>query len=162
MGIQEHFYRFYPAVCRQLTYMLGDAGLAEDIAQEAFIKLYQSPPNDQGATGGWLFRVAKNLALNLIRSEKSRLLREAKVQEGSWEISSEETVIRKEETNMVHRVLNSMLERDRTCLIMKFSGFSYDEIARATGVKKASVGTIIARAQARFRDRILEMKGSEF
>lgn len=90
------------------------------------------------------------------------MLRESKVREESWEFSSEESVIRKEDTNMVHRILNYMPERDRTCLIMKFSGFSYDEIARATGVRKASVGTVIARAQARFRDRMLEMKGSEF
>ncbi|MFZ5647675.1 MAG: RNA polymerase sigma factor SigX [Bacillota bacterium] len=162
LEIQENFYRFYPALCRQVTFILGDKGLAEDIAQEAFIKLCQSPPKDMRAVGGWLFQVAKNLALNLVRSEKSRLRRESRVySECCPEVSSEEIVIRKEEAEMVHRVLNSLCERDRTCLIMKFSGFSYDEIARATGVKKSSVGTVIARAQARFRDKILEIKGSD-
>lgn len=161
--IQENFYRFYPALCRQVTYILGDNGLAEDIAQEAFIKLYQSPPKDSRAVGGWLFQVAKNLALNLVRSDNNRLRRESRVyREGCPDVSSEEIVIRKEETEMVHRVLNSLGERDRTCLIMKFSGFSYEEIARATGVKKSSMGTVIARAQARFRDKILEIKGSDF
>ncbi|MFZ5652163.1 MAG: sigma factor [Bacillota bacterium] len=67
--VQENFYRFYPALCRQVTYILGDNGLAEDIAQEAFIRLYQSPPKDMRTVGGWLFQVAKNLALNLVRSE---------------------------------------------------------------------------------------------
>lgn len=160
--VQENFYSFYPALCRQVTYILGDNGLAEDIAQEAFIKLYQSPPKDMRTVGGWLFQVAKNLALNLVRSEKSRLQRESRVHgEGCPDVSSEEIVIRKEEAEMVHRVLSSLDERDRTCLIMKFSGFSYEEIARATGVKKSSVGTVIARAQARFRDKILEIKGSD-
>jgi len=162
LDIQEHFYRYYPAVCRQITYILGDSALAEDIAQEAFLKLYQSPPDNRKAVGGWLFRVAKNLAINLIRSEKSRSQRELKVQEDHYgEISSEETFIRKEETAMVHHVLNTLGERDRTCLIMKFSGFSYEEIASATGTNKVSVGTIIARAQAKFRDRVLELKGSD-
>lgn len=162
LDMQEHFCRYYPSVCRQITFILGDSGLAEDIAQEAFLKLYQSPPDNRSAVGGWLFRVAKNLAFNLIRSEKSRSQRELKVQEEHYgEISSEETVVRKEETAMVHQVLNTLGERDRTCLIMKFSGFSYEEIARATGAKKASVGTIIARAQAKFRERVLELKGSD-
>ncbi|MFZ5643478.1 MAG: RNA polymerase sigma factor SigX [Bacillota bacterium] len=162
MDIQDQFYRYYPALCRQVSFILGDSGLAEDVAQEAFIKLYQSPPENKNAIGGWLFRVAKNLAYNIIRSEKSRSLREQKVQEKDpGEISSEEIVIRKEEARMVHRVLNSLGERDRTCLIMKFSGFSYEEIARATGTKKASVGTVIARAQAKFRERVLELKGSD-
>jgi RNA polymerase sigma factor (sigma-70 family) len=162
LDIQEHFYRYYPAVCRQIAFILGDSGLAEDIAQEAFVKLYLTPPDNRSAVGGWLFRVAKNLAYNLVRSERSRTQRELKVQEEDrGEISSEETVIRKEETAMVHQVLNALGERDRTCLIMKFSGFSYEEIARATGTKKASVGTIIARAQAKFRDKVLELKGSD-
>lgn len=106
--------------------------------------------------------MARNLAYNLIRSEKSRTVREMKVQ--AWnrnEVSSEEIVIGKEEAEMVHKVLNSLDERDRTCLIMKFSGFSYDDIAKVAGVKKTSVGTIIARAQAKFRNRVLEMRGVE-
>ena len=149
-------------MCRQLTYILGDSGLAEDVAQETFIKLCQSPPRDPERVGGWLFRVAANLAYNHLRSEKSRLSRETRAQAAvSLEMTSEDIVIRKEEVEMVNRVLNNMGERDRTCLIMKFSGFSYDEIAQTIGVKKSSVGTLIARAQARFRDRILETKGSD-
>lgn len=149
-------------MCRQLTYILGDSGLAEDVAQETFIKLCQSPPSDPERVGGWLFRVAANLAYNHLRSEKSRLSREARTMAAvSVEMTSEDIVIRKEEVEMVNRVLNNMGERDRTCLIMKFSGFSYDEIAQTIGVKKSSVGTLIARAQARFRDRILETKGSD-
>ncbi|MCL6611702.1 MAG: RNA polymerase sigma factor SigX [Peptococcaceae bacterium] len=162
MNIRDLFHRFYPAVCRQLTCILGDSGLAEDVAQEAFIRLCQSPPSNPDRVRGWLFRVATNLAYNHLRSEKSRSRREFSVQSGcSAEASSEEIVIRREEAEMVHRVLKSLGERDRTCLIMKFSGFSYEEIAQAIGVRKASVGTVIARAQARFRDKILEMKGSD-
>ncbi|MFZ5634113.1 MAG: sigma factor [Bacillota bacterium] len=94
----EHFRRYYPAVCRHLTCILGDSGLAEDVAQETFIKLYQSPPDVPGKTGVWLFRVATNLAYNLIRSEKSRFLRESRVQEEvCTAVASEEIVIRKEE-----------------------------------------------------------------
>lgn len=162
MNMKDLFHRFYPALCRKMTYMLGDSSLAEDVAQEAFLRLHLAPPNDPERAGGWLFRVAGNLAVNHLRSEKSRLRREARVgADQPGEMTSEEIVIRKEEAEMVHQVLNSLGERDRTCLIMKFSGFSYDEIARAIGVKKSSVGTIIARAQARFRESILEMKGSE-
>lgn len=160
--MQEYFRRYYPAVCRHLTCILGDSALAEDIAQEAFIKLYRTPPNESEKTGAWLFRVATNLAYNYLRSEKSRILRESRVQSKiSAEVTSEEIVLRREEAEMVHLALNKLGERDRTCLIMKFSGFSYDEIARVVNVKKSSVGTIIARAQARFRNVILEIEGSE-
>ena len=160
--MKEYFLRYYPAVCRQLTGILGDAGLAEDVAQEAFIKLYTSPPRDPGKVGGWLFRVATNLAYTLMRREKSRGLKESSAEdEVCEERTAEEIVIRKEEVEMVNRILDSLGERDRTCLIMKYSGFSYDDIAQAIGVKKTSVGTLIARAQSRFRERVLEMKGRD-
>ena len=44
---------------------------------------------------------------------------------------------------------------------MKHSGFSYDEIAEAIGVKKTSVGTIVVRAQAKFKKIYLEQKGCD-
>jgi RNA polymerase sigma factor (sigma-70 family) len=63
----------------------------------------------------------------------------------------EELAIRSEERVNVHQVLESLSERDRTCLIMRFSGFSYQEIAEVIGVNKSSVGTILLRAIKRFR-----------
>jgi DNA-directed RNA polymerase specialized sigma24 family protein len=40
-----------------------------------------------------------------------------------------------------------MSKRDMMCLILKHSGYSYEEIAISLGIKKTSVGTTIARAQ---------------
>jgi DNA-directed RNA polymerase specialized sigma24 family protein len=43
-GFRELFDSYYPVICRQLTCLLGSRAAAEDVAQETFIKLYQSPP----------------------------------------------------------------------------------------------------------------------
>jgi RNA polymerase sigma factor (sigma-70 family) len=106
--------------------------------------------------------VATNLAYNYLRSEKSRLRREEHTgAHGCTVVSSEETALQNEETNTVRRTLQALPERDRLCLLMKHSGFSYDEIAAAIGVKKTSVGTTIARAQAKFKRVYLEQKGCD-
>ncbi len=159
---QETYNRYYSAVCRQLTYMLGSHAVAEEITQEAFLKLYCTPPRQYQNIGGWLSRVAINLAYNYLRSEKSRLRREEKTEHYKLTaISSEEAALQNEETSLVRITLQSLPERDRLCLLMKHSGFSYDEIAEAIGTKKTSVGTIIARAQAKFKRVYLEQKGSD-
>ncbi len=159
---QETYNHYYPALCRQLTYMLGSRAVAEEITQEAFLKLYCTPPRQYQNIGGWLSRVAVNLAYNYLRSEKSRLRREEKTErQGVKAISSEDAALQNEETNLVRITLQTLPKRDRLCLLMKHSGFSYDEIAEAIGVKKTSVGTIIARAQAKFKRVYLEQKGCD-
>jgi RNA polymerase sigma factor (sigma-70 family) len=127
---QETYNLYYPALCRQLTYMLGSRAVAEEITQEAFLKLYCTPPRQYQNIGGWLSRVAVNLAYNYLRSEKSRLRREEKIErQGFKTISSEDAVLQNEETNLVRSTLQTLPKRDRLCLLMKHSGFSYDEIA---------------------------------
>ena len=158
---QEVYHQYYPFVCRQLTYLLGNRAEAEDITQETFIKLYRSPPQDFQNIGGWLARVATNLAYNYLRGEKSRKRREEIINAKFIADTPEEHAIKSEETDYIKRALDSLDERSRLCLIMKHSGFSYEEIASVTGLKKSSVGTIIARSQLKFKNRYTQMKGSD-
>lgn len=142
---------YYDRIKKQLIYMLHDPYLAEDLAQEVFMKLYEYPPKNEEHMGAWLYRVAKNVALNRIRSDRSRMLREARV----WAIDGLPVYTpfqQNEEVMHVREVLNAMDERDRTILIMKHSGYSYDEIAKVLKVKKTSVGTLVARAQRKFKE----------
>ncbi|MGQ9825199.1 MAG: sigma factor [Desulfotomaculales bacterium] len=52
----------YPLFYRRLHYLLGERTAAGDLIQEIFLKLYRQPPLDTENTGGWLLRVAANLA----------------------------------------------------------------------------------------------------
>ena len=159
---EEIYHIYYPRVCRQLTYMLGSRTKAEDIAQEAFLKLYRMPPQEVGNIGGWLSKVASNIALNYIRSEKSRRRREETVTDQAVEIESpEDIILRNEDVLVTRKILAAMDDRSRTCLIMKHSGFSYAEIAESTGLKVTSVGTIIARSHARFKREFEKIKGCD-
>lgn len=72
----------------------------------------------------------------------------------------EEALVRGEEVALTRHVLENLPERDRACLLLKFSGMNYADIARATGVKESSVGTLLARARARFKSEYIRLKGS--
>lgn len=146
---KELFRANYPAVLRHALFITGDRAFAEDVAQETFIKLYERPPKEFTNLSGWLLTVATNIAYNSLRSEKSRKRREAS------EIPIDEVFDQDLEgiadAESVRELLAKLDERDRVCLVLKFSGFSYDEIAQITGVGKSSIGKVIARALGKFK-----------
>lgn len=149
----------YTAILRHLTLLTGEPAVAEDLTQEAFLKLYQQAPAELVNPRAWLFRVASNLGYNYLRRANNRSKQEVPyVGQSNTAVHIDDLVATNQERLAVREVLTELSWRDRTCLLMKFSGYSYAEIAQALGVKKSSVGTILVRAQERFR-REFERKG---
>ena len=73
-SFEELFLEHWSPIHRLLWRITGDPAEAEDLAMETFIRFYRQPPKKgEGYNpGGWLYRVATNLALNSIRSHKRR------------------------------------------------------------------------------------------
>ncbi|SHF56016.1 RNA polymerase sigma factor, sigma-70 family [Caldanaerobius fijiensis DSM 17918] len=150
-NFKEIFEAYYHKVCRQVALTLGDDILAQDVAQEAFLKLYTNPPADTASIGGWLCKVAMNIAYNRIRTEKNLKSREQKALFQDLLFSPEDAAIDMMERKKAREILMKMDTKDMMCLVLKHSGYSYEEIASALGIKKSSVGTTIARAQRKFK-----------
>jgi len=68
------FERHASAIRRHLLHIVRDAHAAEDLLQEVFLRVWTHAEqwNGQGAFKGWLFRIATNLALNHLRSQRRR------------------------------------------------------------------------------------------
>jgi RNA polymerase sigma-70 factor (ECF subfamily) len=146
------FQQLYPSLFRYLHRLTGDSDVADDIAQEAFVRLLkQSLP--EAEVRPWLFTVAMNLVRDHARKieRRQRLLTTAPVMVSSF-ASPDEGVERGEQVQAVRVVLDQLSERDQQLLLMREEGFKYEEIARVIGVAPASVGTLIARALRRFTD----------
>lgn len=149
---KELFDRHYPDLVRRLTVILGNRDDAEDVAQETFIKLSRADSKIK-FVGPWLRKVGQRLAINFIRGEQNRKKREEKYPSAQTVDSSEHVVFRQMEAETVRRVLLGMSAKDRQCLVLKMSGFSYAEIATIMAVREKSVGTMVSRAQQRFKDK---------
>lgn len=154
------FRRHYATVYGVLLRITGSPEEAEDLAQDVFLRLHErfESLDLEDNPGGWLYRVASNTGFNAVRARQRghrRLLRWMRLE---WparpaEPSAAEEVDRQSDAEMVRQALSRLSERDRTVLILRYSGVSYAEIASAVGVKPSSVGTILVRAEHALRGR---------
>lgn len=142
----------FPPLYRYCQRLIGDPDAAEDVAQEAFVRLLdRKVEGEPPAVRVWLFTVATHLIRDRWRvgRNRARLLEIHPVAPGGSPDPEAETA-RREEVAGVRRALDGLDPRDRELLLMREEGFSYAEIAEAIGVKSTSVGTLLARAQRRF------------
>lgn len=150
MNYEAVFQRLYPSLFRYLQRLTGDEDVAEDLAQETFVRLLrQTIPEDE--VRPWIFTVA----MNLVRDRARKTDRRQRLLSTAPELVTrpplpDEDVERAERIGRVRGVLDRLPERDRQLLLMREEGFKYEEIARVVGVAPASVGTLIARALRRF------------
>lgn len=152
MEFEQLFDRLYPSLFRYCHRLAGDADVAEDMAQEAFVRLHgNGVAGPEPALRVWLFRVATRLIQDRGRAvrNRARLLEENPVL--PWGAPDPGDTLERERTvARVRQILDGLDPRDRELLLMREEGFSYREIAEVVGVATGSVGTLLARAQKRF------------
>jgi len=156
-SFDEAFTLHHRAVFRAAYALVRDSGLAEDVTQEVFLKLYQhmgSLQNEEHVRP-WLLRVASNTALNTIRSRGRAGAREeefavAATVGGSGPVGVEADYERRTEIEEARRALASIKEPMRSCLLLKQQGLSYKEIAQTLSINEANVGSLIARGRKEF------------
>jgi RNA polymerase sigma factor (sigma-70 family) len=137
-------------VRRYVHRLTGDADLADDIAQEAVVRLFYATDGPAiRSPRAWLFRTATNLVRDSARREAIRN-RHSVVPEATQDTPGDE-LERKDTIRQVREALQRIPERDRQLLILRESGFPYREIADVIGVKTESVPVLVSRALARFR-----------
>ena len=152
MDFDETFDAHYLPLVRYCHRLCGDADAAEDVAQEAMIRLFDHRvEGDSGGLRAWLFKTATHLVRDRYRVEENRrrLLDENPPMTNTPE-TPDRSLERTEDRAAARRALDALPERDREILVLRYSGFSYREIAEAVDVAATSVGTLLARAERRF------------
>lgn len=143
--------RLYPQLYGYVERLVGDGDAAEDVAQEAFVRLLARPELTGDDARLWIFTVATNLVRDRGRSTaRRRQLLSAKPVDQPAAEPADAGLERGEAVERVRSALDRLPERDRIMLLMREEGFRYAEIARAIDVAPSSVGTLIARAVKRF------------
>jgi RNA polymerase sigma-70 factor (ECF subfamily) len=124
--------------------MCGDANLAEDAAQEAFIRAWRHLPGyrPRSPFRNWVYRIATNAALDVLRRERETVdIDELPL--SSSEAGPEATAEGKERGERVRQAVLELPPASRAALVLReYEGLSYQEIANALDVP---IGTVMSR-----------------
>ncbi|OQY48453.1 MAG: hypothetical protein B6242_02400 [Anaerolineaceae bacterium 4572_78] len=162
IAYEAFFHRHYRRIYTILYRLLGDHDDAEDMTQHIFIKLYMSPQRlqidrDTSNIVGWLYRVAMNTGYNAIRSRKRRQAWHDKflsIFSLNHAIPDPADIAQNhDEQNKVRQILAGMKPRDAKLLLLRHAGLSYKELATVLNVAPSSIGSLLTRAERKFRQR---------
>ncbi|HTX93200.1 MAG TPA: sigma-70 family RNA polymerase sigma factor [Anaerolineales bacterium] len=149
--------RHYQGVVRVVYRMCGDTALAEDATQEAFIRAWVSLPSFQPAAPlrSWLYRIAINAALDVLRRKPEESLEENQVTMVTDQAASPEmALIEKERVTLVQQAMKALPEAARSVLVLREYGeLSYQEIAKVLDIP---IGTVMSRLNYA-RNRLREL-----
>jgi RNA polymerase sigma-70 factor, ECF subfamily len=147
---------------------LGDAARAEDVAQEAFLRVYRArksyKPLAQFKT--WLFRIVYNLVVNEANARKRNaalsLERLRASEDGAFFVEDENAPIPEKElehAELLAKVREAVLdlpENQRMALVMnKYRDMPYVEIAQAMGLSVEAVKSMLFRAREKVRNKLI-------
>jgi RNA polymerase sigma-70 factor (ECF subfamily) len=154
--------RYHAGVINVVYRLCGDARLAEDAAQEAFIRGWLHLPayDQRSPLRNWLYKIAVNAALDALR-------RDAKVSPAELEElplvapepDPETAAIQTERKHLVQRAIMALPPASRVVLVLReYEGLTYQEIASALEIP---IGTVMSRLNFA-RHRLKEILAPQF
>ena len=148
---------------------LTDRGAAEDLAQEAFLRVYKAraryEPRAKFST--WLYRIVVNLCLNEIRWRKGRkALALAVSTETSSNLNIEmadkdegepiEALEKQELAVHIQEIIATLPENQRIAILLnKYEGLGYQSVAEAMDTSVMAVKSLLTRARVKIKERLL-------
>lgn len=151
-----------------LDHMVGDRNLAEDLAQDVFLRVYKARqryvPTAKFST--WLYTITHNVASNALRkSSRRKEVHLASSPSGTFaarpmdSLAKEKSslmparlVDQKEMAGAIEHAIQSLGERQRMALLLsKFEGMSYNEIAETMDLSPQAVKSLLSRARNNLR-----------
>ncbi|MBM3508936.1 MAG: sigma-70 family RNA polymerase sigma factor [Alphaproteobacteria bacterium] len=137
-------------------YVLADRGEAEDVAQEAFLRLVRKV--DTWEPGGaqlktWLHRVAVNLCID--RKRIKRAAREPLDSDAAMSVAAPDALEAFDRRRAVARALRAIPERQRAAVVLVYyQGFSNKEAAHMLDVGLEALESLLSRARRALKERL--------
>ena len=142
--------RLTPVVYRLARRMLGDAAEAEDVAQEAMLKLWRIAPDwrqGEAKVSTWLYRVARNLVTDRLRRRRGVGLDEI-AEPFDDAPGAEARIVAEDRAKALDEALAHLPERQREAVVLRhLEGLANPEIAEILEVSVEAVESLVARGK---------------
>ena len=138
--------------------MCGDVQLAEDAAQETFIRAWQnlSSYRPQTSLRNWLYRIAVNAGTDMLRKEK-RIVPDAieDLHLSDGQPGLESLLLQQERTVSVQKAILSLPDASRAVLVLReYEGLSYQEISSTLDIPLGSVMSRLSYARSLLKEKL--------
>jgi RNA polymerase sigma-70 factor (ECF subfamily) len=152
-------------VCFGIVHNKADA---EDLAQDVFLEVYRTGEKFRGdcKLSTWLYRIATNRSLNLVRNNKHRRffqsIEETFTGNRAIEVSNNKSdqpdhnITDQQRADLLHMAIDKLPEKQRVAFILnKYEDLRYQEIAEVMDISLASVESLIHRAKKNLQEQLL-------
>jgi len=156
--------RYNKKIINFINQMIYDFDEAQNIAQDVFIKVYETlhKYNEEGNFQAFIFTIARNFTLNYIKKAKRMVSfsgffsQKVEDQYFSYEPTQFNEINQAEKDQQLISALKELNENQRLALILKiYLNFSYKRIAEITGWSIPKIETLISRAKGNLKNKIL-------
>ena len=142
---QEAVRRFLTALC------CGDGGLADDLAQDTFMKAYLSLSDFRGDSGfrTWVFRIAHTTFL----SDRRAVRQQFEPIESAAGVASTGRADAGFDNQTLYAALHRLSEKERSAILLHYmQGYSVNEIAEITDSSAAAIKQLLSRGRIHLKD----------
>ena len=169
--------KYQRRIYRLVLRFIRDPALAEDVAQETFLRAYRAIGQFRGDSQfyTWLYRIAVNLALNFIKQRKRRAgagtlslddidtaaERDPDYLERAGRHTPDQSAHWSEVQRRIHEALGTLTEKHRAVVVMHdLQGLPHDEVARILRIPTATVRTRLFYARKQLQGELRELMES--
>ena len=157
------------SVVHFLYRMVQNHAVAEELAQEVFLRVYRSRSTYEPAAKftTWLFRIATHLALNSLRDGKNERLQE-RLDDDTGDLpvrqvsdrrpSVEQSMVYQAKLDEIRRAIGALPQKQRAAVLMhKYEEMEYSQIAKVLSCSESAVKSLLFRAYETLRARLAHM-----
>jgi len=155
--LEDVFTRFEPELLGTLQHLLGNPDDARDALQEGFVRCWKKRDavDEIANLRAWVFRVAYNVGLDLLKSGWRRRRKAVAVEElepAARDGEPEERALERERLVALRDAIRRLDGKEKDVFLLRQNGaLTYEQIAQATGLPLGTVKTAMRRALAKLR-----------
>ena len=155
-GFQEVFTTYFGSLRNFLYYKCGDLQQAEDLAQEAMVRLWNNRQKvEPGKIKSYLFTVANNLFLDLARHQQVKLKFSSRPQKDRSQEDPQYLMEEQEFKGRLESAINDLPEGQREVFLMnRIDELTYKEIAERLGVTQKAVEKRMSKAIRALKEKL--------